>query len=159
MSVATGVSIAAFKDAVGSFPSGVTVLSTHDNGADYAITISAFCSLSVNPAMVLVCIDTSSRTLEHMAPGARVGVSVLAQKQSSLALHFAHYGADRFETVPHRRIDDIPVVADAASYLLGTVEAWLDGGDHRILTIRVEDCTTNLGITPLHYERGVLEGL
>ncbi|MBV7302335.1 flavin reductase family protein [Corynebacterium sp. TAE3-ERU2] len=158
MSVATGVSIAAFKDSVGSFPSGVTVLSTHDDGADYAITISAFCSLSVDPPMVLVCIDTRSRTLAHMTPGARVGVSVLARKQSALALHFAHYGADRFETVPHRRVDDIPLVAGAASALVGTVEDWLDGGDHRILTIRVEDCTTNHGTTPLHYERGVLDG-
>ncbi|WKD60077.1 NADH-dependent flavin reductase [Corynebacterium ciconiae DSM 44920] len=159
MSVTTSVSIAALKDAVGSFPSGVTVLSTHDEGADYAMTISAFCSLSLDPPMVLVCVDNNSRTLQHVAPGSRVGISVLATEHSHVALHFARYGADRFEEVEHRRIDGIPFVEGAASYLSGTVEAWLDGGDHRILTIRVEDCDSDLDTTPLHYERGVLEGL
>lgn len=159
MTDASPVAVTALKEAVGSFPSGVTVVSTNDGGADYAMTISAFCSVSLHPPMVLVCVDNNSKTLPHFAPGAQVGISVLAQGHHQLALHFARYGADRFAQVPHYRDKGVCFVEGAAATLHGTVHDWCDGGDHRIVTIRVDECAANGDITPLHYERGQLEGL
>ena len=75
------------RASVGSFPSGVTVVTSVDSsGRDHGLTVSAFCSLSLEPAMVLVSIDSRSQTLAKLEPGQTVGVSVLSEDQLQICL-------------------------------------------------------------------------
>ena len=146
------------RASVGSFPSGVTVVTGVDSsGRDHGLTVSAFCSLSLEPAMVLVSIDSRSQTLAKLEPGQAVGVSVLSEDQLQIATQFARHVLDRFAGVEVERHGGVAFIAGAAAWFLGTVESWLPGGDHTIITIRVNDCGHDDAVFPLRYMRGKLE--
>ncbi|WP_233195637.1 flavin reductase family protein [Corynebacterium sp. 13CS0277] len=154
----TTVSGAELRSAAGMFPSGVTVVTTRAAGVDYGMTVSAFASLSLEPAMVLVSIESTSHTLPHLAPGCPVAVSVLSDGQLEHAVQFARHVPDRFAGVPLRREGDagVPVLSEAAAFFVGTVASWADGGDHTIVTIFVEECHVDVTREPLRYHQGRL---
>ena len=76
-----------YRQTVGNYPSGVTVVTARDTetGADLGLTVSAFTSLSLEPPMVLLSIDARSKSHPHLMVGAPIGVSVLAEDQLHLA--------------------------------------------------------------------------
>ncbi|APT84620.1 hypothetical protein CAQU_05545 [Corynebacterium aquilae DSM 44791] len=158
MTMREEVTSAQLRSAAGMFPSGVTVVTTRANGVDYGMTISAFASLSLEPAMVMVSIESTSHTLPHLAPGKPIAVSVLSDVQLEHAVQFARHVDDRFAGVPIRREGpaDVPVLEQAAAYFVGTVADWAQGGDHTIVTILVEDCGVDVTREPLHYHQGRL---
>lgn len=148
------------RDSVGSFPSGVTVVTTRVAGQDLGLTVSSFASLSLDPALVMVCIDNRSQSIPHLRPGRPVGVSVLARDQLQIAVQFARHGVDRFADVAVRRgMFNLAFIDAAAAWFAGVVYAVHGGGDHRIITIAVEDCGRDLGKQPLLYHRGRLNEL
>ena len=65
-----------YRNTVGNFPSGVTVVTTHSNGVDVGLTVSAFASLSLEPPMVMVSIDKQSKSHQYLKQGAPIGISV-----------------------------------------------------------------------------------
>ncbi|MCK7678264.1 flavin reductase family protein [Corynebacterium sp. CCM 9186] len=146
------------RTAVGSFPSGVTVVTTHSEGMDIGLTVSAFASLSLEPAMVVVCIENKSKSLPHLAVGREVGISVLASDQLELAVQFARHVEDRFAGVEIERRGEIgvPFVKGAVAWFLGVVDSWYEGGDHTIVTISVIACGNIHEKDPLFYVRGLL---
>lgn len=148
------------RDSVGSFPSGVTVVTTRVRGEDLGLTVSSFASLSLEPAMVMVCIDNRSQSIPHLSPGSPVGVSVLARDQLEIAIQFGRHGVDRFAQVDIRRgMFKLALIDAAAAWFTGIVRHAHDGGDHRIITIEVEDCGRDLDKEPLVYHRGRLNQL
>ena len=104
-----------FKQAMGRFASGVTVITVRDaDGNDHGMTASAFCSLSLDPALMLVSIKNENRTLELLqADGSphrhRFGVSLLSREQESLSNRFAGGYID--EDIVHDSIRYHPVEA------------------------------------------------
>lgn len=114
------------RHTVGMFPSGVTVVSTHAQGTDYGMTVSAFASLSLSPALVMVAIESRSHTLAHLAPGDPVAVNVLAEGQVDVAVQFARHIPDRFAGIDVHREGPagVPVLDGAAAAIVGHVVSW-----------------------------------
>ncbi|MEZ2189582.1 flavin reductase family protein [Corynebacterium sp. CCM 9204] len=144
------------RTAVGSFPSGVTVVTTHSEGMDIGLTVSAFASLSLEPAMVVVCIENKSKSLPHLAVGREIGISVLASDQLELAVQFARHVEDRFDGVDIERRGKVgvPFVKGAVAWFLGVVDSWYEGGDHTIITVKVKACTSTDLSGVLVYKKG-----
>ncbi|MCK7637857.1 flavin reductase family protein [Corynebacterium sp. P7202] len=144
------------RNAVGSFPTGVTVVTTHSEGMDIGLTVSAFASLSLEPAMVVVCIESKSKSLPHLAVGREIGISVLASEQLELAVQFARHVEDRFDGVEIERRGKVgvPFIKGAVAWFLGVVDSWYEGGDHTIVTVAIQECHSDYEKSPIKYLRG-----
>lgn len=129
-----------FRSALSHFASGITVVTARDRtGADHGMTVSAFSSVSLNPPLVLVCIDHDATALPHIREAERFGVSILAADQADVATRFAQQGTDRFDDVSFTRANDGPALINgAAAHLLCRIVAEHPGGDHVILVGEVE---------------------
>jgi len=144
-----------FRNALSRFASGVTVVSTKDAaGKLHGITVSAFCSVSLDPPMVLICIEKS--TVSHYAfeeSGVFV-VNILSDSQADASERFAAPFEDKFEDVEfHPGIEGIPILKDALANLECRLKFSYHGGDHSIFVGQVENVTLNAG-DPLLYFRG-----
>ena len=144
-----------FKDALSRFASGVTIVTTKDAaGKLHGITVSAFCSVSLDPPMVLICIEKT--TVSHYAfeeSGVYV-VNILRDDQAAASEKFATPFADKFEDVDHHLgIEGIPILTDALASLECRLTFSYHGGDHSIFVGEVENVTFHDG-EPLVYFRG-----
>ncbi len=144
-----------FRSALSRFPSGVTVVSTKDAaGKLHGITVSAFCSVSLAPPMVLICIEKT--TVSHYAfeeSGVFV-VNILRDTQAEASERFATPFEDKFEDVEFfLSPDGVPVLKDALASLECRVTFSYHGGDHSIFVGQVENVTVGEG-DPLVYCRG-----
>jgi flavin reductase (DIM6/NTAB) family NADH-FMN oxidoreductase RutF len=144
---------AAFREAIGHFATGVTVITTSHDGKPAGMTASAVASLSLDPVLLLVCI--ANRLPTHSAiEGARCFVvNVLGEGQEDLALRFARPAPDKFAGVALDPARDLPVLADAIAYFVCDVHESFPGGDHSIFIGRVRDCRADVGKRPLLYFR------
>jgi flavin reductase (DIM6/NTAB) family NADH-FMN oxidoreductase RutF len=140
---------------LGRFPSGVTVVTTKNgDGSDEGMTVSAFCSLSLNPPLVLICIEKNASAYRALISAPGFVVNILAASQEHIARRFAIVDIDRFEGVGYSRsqngfavLDDVLGVIECATF------AMHDAGDHTILVGEVEAARAQSG-TPLLYYRG-----
>ncbi|MBW7934729.1 MAG: flavin reductase family protein [Gemmatimonadaceae bacterium] len=135
MARVTGVDAAAFRAALARFASGVTVVSARAaDGSDHGMTVSAFTSLSLDPPLVLACIDRDATLLPHVFAAECFGVSILAADQAEASVHFARQDVVRFDGIPVERVDDGPaLLPGAAAQLVCRRTATHDGGDHVIV--------------------------
>ena len=152
------VSAADFRDAIGHFATGVTVITSIDaDGEPVGTTASAVTSLSLDPPLILVCFDRSSRTLESLVGHGAFAVNVLGARQQHLSANFARRGlAAAWDEVRHRRgRTGSPRIDGVIATLECTVEHRLEGGDHEIVVGRVREVeTTADDASPLIYWRG-----
>lgn len=149
---------AAVRHALGHFPTGVTVVTTVGaDGGPVGTTASAFSSLSLDPPLLLVCLDRASETLAALADHGAFAINVLAEGQEHLSGNFARRGADSsWEGVSHRpgatgspRLDGVLAVLDCR------LEHRLDGGDHEIVIGRLHELEVAPGeLSPLLHWRG-----
>jgi 3-hydroxy-9,10-secoandrosta-1,3,5(10)-triene-9,17-dione monooxygenase reductase component len=127
------------RHALGHFATGVTVVTSRDgNGEPVGTTASAFSSLSLDPPLVLVCLDRASTTLAALRDQGAFAINVLSARQRSLSGHFARRGgAVSWEPVVHRCGATGMPLLDGALLALGCeLEHCLDGGDHEIVVGR-----------------------
>src|SRR5712691_8639623 len=108
MSESAAVDEAAFREAVAHFATGVTVITTLHEGRPAGMTASAVASLSLDPVLLLVCINNRLPTHKAIEDSRRFVVNVLGEGQESLALHFARPAPDKFAGVPLRRGTELP---------------------------------------------------
>jgi len=152
------VSAADFRNAIGHFATGVTVItSVGGDGQPVGTTASAVTSLSLDPPLILVCFDRSSRTLESLVGHGAFAVNVLGARQQHLSANFARRGlAAAWDEVRHRRgRTGSPRIDGVIATLECTVEHRLAGGDHEIVVGRVREVeTTADDASPLIYWRG-----
>ena len=88
----------AFRSVLGRFASGVTILTARDKfGADHGMTVSAFCSLSLDPPMVLCCVDQSATMFELLRTHPGIGISILSTAQEAYSRRFADRNSERSE--------------------------------------------------------------
>jgi flavin reductase (DIM6/NTAB) family NADH-FMN oxidoreductase RutF len=144
-----------FRAALGRFASGVTVVTTRDEGGrDHGMTVSAFCSVSLDPPLVLACIGHDASMHGVVRHADRFGVSILAVGQEPLARRFADQRSDRFDGVGYARGKlGVALLDDALAHLECTLVDRRDAGDHTIVVGRVEAATCYQG-RPLVYYRG-----
>jgi flavin reductase (DIM6/NTAB) family NADH-FMN oxidoreductase RutF len=144
-----------FRAALGRFASGVTIVTTRDgDGRDHGMTVSAFCSVSLEPPLVLACIGHEASMHGVALQADRFGVSILAVGQEPLARRFADQRSDRFEGIGYSRGRlGVALLDEALAHLECTVVDRRDAGDHTIIVGRVEAALCFQG-RPLLYYRG-----
>jgi flavin reductase (DIM6/NTAB) family NADH-FMN oxidoreductase RutF len=143
----------AFREAIAHFATGVTVITTTRAGKPAGMTASAVASLSLDPILLLVCIDNRLPTHEAIEGSRRFVVNVLGEGQEELALRFARPAVDKFEGVPLKADSKLPVLEDAIAYFVCEVHERFPGGDHSIFTGLVRECGATPGRQPLVYFR------
>jgi 3-hydroxy-9,10-secoandrosta-1,3,5(10)-triene-9,17-dione monooxygenase reductase component len=144
-----------FRRVLGHFAAGVTIVTTVDaNGAPYGLTATAFTSVSLDPPLVLVCVDKGSESHPHFHTSRLFAVNFLCTGHEHLSRHFAVSGGDKFQNVTYvRGVTGAPLLPEALGYLeCRTVEV-IEGGDHTIFLGEVEAGDTREG-EPLLYYRG-----
>ena len=149
-----------FRHALSRFSSGVTVVTTRNaSGHPYGITVSAFCSVSLLPPMVLVCIEKITASHGAITEAGAFVVNVLSEAQRALSEQFAEPAADKFSNVETENNDaGIPVLRHALTNIECRLAHSYDGGDHTIFVGSVERVTVRDG-EPLIYSQGDYAGL
>lgn len=144
-----------FRHALGKFASGVTVITSKDaSGNLHGITVSAFCSLSLEPPLILICIDKNTGSHFSLTETDAFVVNILREDQQYISDRFASYLPDKFEIVEyHNGIDDLPVLANVLANLECRKVNAHDNGDHTIFVGQIERATINDG-EPLIYWHG-----
>jgi len=144
-----------FRNVLGRFPSGVTVVTTVGaGGRDFGITVSAFSSLSLVPPLVLICIERTASAHEPLTTAEGFVVNILSAEQEQLARRFSIVDIDRFEGVGYSRAQSgIAVLDDIVAVIECRRTTLYDGGDHTIIIGRVEAAHTE-NSKPLLYYRG-----
>ncbi len=149
---------ATFRSVLGRFASGVTVVTVRDSQLyDHGMTVSAFCSLSLEPPLVLICIEKSASLHGVIAAGdtaARFAVNILESKQEEVARRFAEEHPNRFEGVGFTRgATGAPILDDCLAVIECEVQSRHPAGDHTIVIGTVIGSATSEG-SPLLYYRG-----
>ncbi|HJU75727.1 MAG TPA: flavin reductase family protein [Gemmatimonadaceae bacterium] len=146
----------AFRSVLGRFASGITVITTCDAaGRDHGMTVSAFCSVSLTPPLVLVCIAQNADMYGVLQEASHFTVNILASHQEAISRRFADLDAEqRFEGVGFRRGKfGAPVLHDILAYVECTVVNRYDAGDHGVVIGEVEHAAAR-DDRPLLYYRG-----
>ena len=148
-----------FRRAMGCFATGVTVITVDYEGDVHGMTANAFTSVSLDPLLVLVCVDHKARTHAHLHSKKRFGVNVLAENQRNISQYYARPGDthQRAEQEAGARFDrtahGTPVLYGALAYLECRLHTAQDAGDHTIFIAEVEDVVVREG-DPLLFYRG-----
>lgn len=145
----------AFRAAIGHLPTGVTVVTAPGGEGPSGLTANAVSSLSLDPPLMLACLDRGSRTLLAVQAANRFGISVLHAGQEALARAFATKApvADKWRGVAWSERDGIPAIDDALVWIACDLRDVIAGGDHVIVTGEVTDLATGEG-EPLVFHRG-----
>jgi flavin reductase (DIM6/NTAB) family NADH-FMN oxidoreductase RutF len=144
-----------FRAALGRFSCGITILTTRDQmGRDHGMTVSAFCSVSLEPPLVLVSIGHDASMHGLMMQADYVGISVLSSTQEPLSRRFADPETDRFDGIGYSRGEKgVALLDDALVHLECDVVARHEAGDHTIIVCAVDRAEAYEG-RPLLYYRG-----
>ncbi|PHN20561.1 flavin reductase family protein [Pseudomonas phytophila] len=151
-----------YKEVMGSFPSGVTVVTTLDaQGGIVGITASAFSALSIDPALVLFCPNYESDTYPVLRDSKRFAIHLLAAGQKAEAYAFAGKGKDKAAGIEwHLSELGNPLLNNATAII--ECELWreYDGGDHAIIVGAVKNLILpEQPVVPMVYYRGKLGAL
>jgi flavin reductase (DIM6/NTAB) family NADH-FMN oxidoreductase RutF len=146
---------ASFRAAMGTLPTGVTVVTAAGAQGPAGATANAVCSLSIEPMLMLACLDRGSRTLLAVQAANRFGISVLHAGQEPIARSFATKApvADKWDGVAWSERDGIPAIDDALAFVACDLRDVIAGGDHVIVTGEVSALETGEG-EPLVFHGG-----
>jgi flavin reductase (DIM6/NTAB) family NADH-FMN oxidoreductase RutF len=124
----------AFRDVMASVCTPVAVVTSMADGLPHGTTVSAFASLSMEPPMILACLDRASDLLALLRRTGRFGLNVLGSAQAELALNFARKGgAGKFADVPWYVDGEVPRIPGAGGFLACAVDKVVPGGDHVVV--------------------------
>ncbi|MFD8386821.1 flavin reductase family protein [Streptomyces sp. NPDC059679] len=142
-----GLDPAAFRSALARFPSGVTIVTTRSaSGTLHGFTASSFAALSLDPPLVLVCLDRGADCSPVFTAAERFIVNIVTPAHAELAIKFATKGENKFANGAFE-FDESghPLLPDAAAVIHCELEHVAPGGDHVILIGRVHDARTGNG--------------
>jgi 3-hydroxy-9,10-secoandrosta-1,3,5(10)-triene-9,17-dione monooxygenase reductase component len=146
---------ARFRHVLSHFASGVVVVTGIVGGRPAGLTCQSFTSLSLKPPMVLFCPSKASTSWPQLATAPFLCINILSHGQRALSDAFARSGTDKFAGVdwtpaPH---GGAPALDGASAHIEARIVACHDGGDHRIVTCRVESIAAAADRAPLLYYR------
>lgn len=138
-----------FRNAVGTFATGVTVVTTSGEEHAYGMTANAFSSVSLDPPLVLVCVMSGAEGADHIRTNRCFAVNVLSAEQEPISRFFSSKdrpkGRDAFRDVPHRiETTGAPILEGVAGYLDCALHVTLQAGDHDVFIGEVRA----LGVAP-----------
>lgn len=149
----------AFRQALGSFATGIAVVTAGRDGNWRGITVNSFSSLSLDPPLILWCIGKTSRRYLTFTNAAEFTVSILSADNRAAAEAIATAGEGELTAVPLEDCDDCPpAIAGALAVFECSREALHDGGDHVIVVGRVKTFRQRDG-APLTFFRGQYRAL
>jgi flavin reductase (DIM6/NTAB) family NADH-FMN oxidoreductase RutF len=143
------------RDAFGCFATGVTVVTTlDDEGGPLGLTANSFTSVSLDPPLLLYCVDSKSRRAPKFLAASRFAVNVLHAGQEALSTRFARSAGDGFGDIEWETWAGTPVLRDAMASFVCTGHASHEGGDHAVIIGRVEQLRFDPAPDPLIYFQG-----
>jgi flavin reductase (DIM6/NTAB) family NADH-FMN oxidoreductase RutF len=145
-----------FRQVAGQFATGVTVVTTCSQGKPAGITVNAFCSVSLEPPLVLVCIDLVSLTLPVIRESGSFAVNILTNEQEEFSRCFAGSTEERYEHFCHASFHiaatGAPIIDDVLAFIDARVVAEYPAGDHVIFLGQIEAMGTNGHVAFAHEE-------
>jgi len=146
-----------FRKAMGCFATGVTVITVDQDGEVHGMTANAFTAVSLDPVLVLVCVDHRARTHAHLHARKRFGVNVLRNDQQTVSEYYArsaetHQRPEAAGARFDRTQQGTPVLQGALAYLECRLHSTQTAGDHTIFIAEVEEVVVRYG-EPLLYFR------
>ena len=148
-----------FRNAVGAFATGVTVVTTRGEQHAYGMTANAFSSVSLDPPLILVCVISPSEGANHISTNGVFAVNILSSEQQPISNYFASRdrpkGRDAFRDVPHRIGESgSPIIEGVAAFLDCRLHADHEAGDHRIFIGEVLELESRETGPPLVFHGG-----
>jgi flavin reductase (DIM6/NTAB) family NADH-FMN oxidoreductase RutF len=130
--------VAAVKGVHRRFPTGVTIVTTCDDGEPAGLAVNAFSSISIEPPVVLVCVAKTSATYQRLFAGDHIAINILAADQVGVARRFAVSGGDKFMDTPWTAgVGGAPILDGVAAYLEIEIETRIPAYTHTIFIGRV----------------------
>ncbi len=153
-----------FTDLLSKFATGVTVVTVQEGNAIHGLTVNAFSSVSLEPPLVLICIERDTRTKEYLERGIGFTISILSETQEDLSRKFARPGMDMAERLRNESYTTHeqggPHFDDSLAWMNCEQENQVNAGDHTIYIGRVIGGNTeNPGDKPLLYFDGEYQKL
>jgi len=148
-----------FRNTVGSFATGVTVITTRGSDHRYGMTANAFSSVSLDPPLILVCVIRDTEGSRNISANEIFAVNVLGEPHEPISRYFAGRerprGLDAFKDVPHREaVTGAPIIDGAAAFLDCRLVATHDAGDHLIFVGEVVALGQDPDVRPLLFHGG-----
>ena len=159
------VDVSAFRKAMGLFPTGVTVVTVACGDGDmHGVTVNSFSSVSLDPMLVLVCLDETSRAVSLIERAGALGVNVLSAGQQGVSAWFANRhrptGSAMFDGVPlEPGVTGCPVLAGAAASFDCRLQQSYRAGDHLIVLGEVVALVHRPQLEPLIFYAGTYKSL
>jgi flavin reductase (DIM6/NTAB) family NADH-FMN oxidoreductase RutF len=150
-----------FRKAMGSFASGVTIVTTEgEGGVPYGLTVSSFASVSLDPPMVLVCLHHKLSGFQAFLDSGKFAVNILSLDQQPLSDHFAQKGTERADHIDGTGATGVPIISGSMASLECVIVNTATQGDHTVLFGQVEHVSFAEGEKePLVYFGGNYRGL
>ena len=140
-----------FRLVMGQFATGVTVVTTCSQKGPAGLTVNAFCSVSLDPPLVLICVDLRSHALPRIRESGAFAVNILTDRQEQLSRCFATSSEERYEYFCHASYhvaaSGSPVLDDVLAFIDTRIIAEYPGGDHVIFLGEVVAMGTNGVVT------------
>jgi flavin reductase len=140
-----------FRKAMGCFATGVTIVTVDLDGEVHGMTANAFASVSLDPLLLLVCVDRRARTHAHLHARKRFGINILGEQQRAISEYYARpvYSHENAEQEAGARFDrtvqGTPVLHGALAYLECRLTSTQEAGDHTIFIAEVEEVVVRRG--------------
>jgi flavin reductase (DIM6/NTAB) family NADH-FMN oxidoreductase RutF len=149
-----------FRDVMGTFTTGVTIITAMDNKTPHGITANSFTSVSLSPPMVMFCLGKSSANFEAFMASDCFAVNILSSQQDALSTRFATFEGDRFDGLNWSAWDTgAPILENVIAAIDCRLEATHDAGDHVIILGLVVGAEVQNNAPPLLYFKGGYERL
>lgn len=143
-----------FREVIGHFATGVTVITSRHDDTNYGLTASAVTSLTLEPPMILVCVNKNTGTQDAISRSHKFAVNILDEDQAELAYKFAKPKSNKFEGVDYYQgIFGEPLLSGALAHLECRVAAETEAGTHKVFMAEVDKAEAGVG-APLTYFRG-----
>ncbi|PID20260.1 oxidoreductase [Sporosarcina sp. P3] len=148
-----------FRNTLGNFATGVTVITTTtDKGEKIGLTANAFSSVSLDPPLVLVCIDKKSSSLQTLKKDIPFAINILQKEQEEECWRFAKRADDKFVGASYTLSEDrVPLLNGNLATIECNVAEVIEGGDHYIVTGYVKNASYDATAEPLLFFRGKIE--
>jgi flavin reductase (DIM6/NTAB) family NADH-FMN oxidoreductase RutF len=148
-----------FRDALGAFATGVTVITTQGTEHPYGMTANAFSSVSLDPPLILVCVIKGTEGAHSIEQNGVFAVNILSVEQEPLSRYFASKdrprGWEAFKQISHSRAaSGSPILDGSACYLDCRLHASHEAGDHIIFIGEVMAIGVDPEVQPLLFHRG-----
>jgi 3-hydroxy-9,10-secoandrosta-1,3,5(10)-triene-9,17-dione monooxygenase reductase component len=151
----SGLDQARFREVLGHFATGVTIVTACEDGEPVGFSCQAFAALSLDPPMVILAPAKSSTSWPRIAEAGAFAVNILAEHQEAICLNFAVSGGDKFDGVAWTAgTTGAPLIKGSLATIECTLGAIYEGGDHELVTGRVVAMEVGSGSPLLFYRSG-----